>query len=247
MSEILQWLKGPRDYDEGVRLYQSHGFNMMLKQTFIRHGRTRLTEQTLLEEMRKLANLTQEQLTSLGRQPRKKKKASSEAKAAIDKAQRFRKQFPFLSESSCPDVLKVAVSDMFTAFGKYKEAHAALQEVPDDDMERAAALSKETVENYLTDRALWRELEYYRDHGELLGEAPLVRRAIEARSYADLDDIALMGKYNSGKTRLSKARSARKSIDAHDTERLQRNARLISQWTMRLELMREEIERRKKK
>ena len=139
-EEILQWLNGPRSYDQGIDIYQRYGFNLMLKQMFRRSGRTDLTEMTLLEELRKLANLTEAQLKAIkptaalsvavSQQPSTRHSRPT-ATDATKQAIRFRERFPFLNEPSCPDVLKVAVADMFTAYGRYKEAHAKLQTIDD--------------------------------------------------------------------------------------------------------------------
>ena len=257
-EEILAWLQGPRQFEEGVSLYRLHGYNRMLKLMFVRQGRTAATEQILLEEMRRLAGLTVEQLRALPRRAlssvRKKestppavKERQQEASETTTKVIRFRERFPFLSDHSCPDVLKVAVADMFTAYGRYKEAHAALQSMPGDTATaETARLAEEVVENYLQDRQLWAELEHYRDHGELLGQAPQVRRAIEAASIGALSDIDLLRQLQSAKTQQSKARTAVKAA-AGDDERTARAEELLARWTLRRELLEEEAATRKKK
>ena len=48
------------------------------------------------------------------------------APETVTKMIRFREKFTFLNSPDCPDILKILVSDMFTAYGKYKEAFANL-------------------------------------------------------------------------------------------------------------------------
>ena len=54
------------------------------------------------------------------------------APETVTKMIRFREKFTFLNSPDCPDILKILVSDMFTAYGKYKEAFARLEVTPDD-------------------------------------------------------------------------------------------------------------------
>lgn len=257
-EEILAWLQGPRRFEEGVSLYRLHGYNRMLKQMFVRQGRTTATEQILVEEMRRLAGLTVHQLRALPRRALSSASKQKPSTPAVSQKQqvpsetttkmiRFRERFPFLGDPSCPDVLKVVVADMFTAYGRYKEAHAALQSSPDDTVTaETARLAEEVVENYLQDRQLWAELEHYRDHGELLGQAPQVRRAIEAASISTLSDIDLLRQLQSAKTQQSKARTAVKAA-AGDDERTARAEDQLVRWTLRRELLEEEAASRKKK
>ena len=279
-EEILQWLNGPRSYDQGIDIYQRYGFNLMLKQMFRRSGRTDLTEMTLLEELRKLANLTEAQLKAIkptaalsvavSQQPSTRHSRPT-ATDATKQAIRFRERFPFLNEPSCPDVLKVAVADMFTAYGRYKEAHAQLQTIDDAAPDAApdvavpsvavsqqpssqpstpspaAQLSQEVVENYLLDRELWAELEYYRDHGTLLGKAKVVREYIERSDIASMDDMTLLKQLQSAKAQLSKAKAMARKSDAADTATQQKAAAQMERWTIRKQAIEQEIKARKKK
>ena len=279
-EEILQWLNSPRSYDQGVDIYQRYGFNLMLKQMFRRSGRTKLTEMTLIEELRKLANLTENELKtikpvaapSVAVSQQLSSRPSTTVPDATKQAIRFRERFPFLNEPSCPDVLKVAVADMFTAYGRYKEAHAQLQTiddaVPDATITSeavpsvavsqqpssqpatkpsAAQLSQEVVENYLLDRELWAELEYYRDHGTLLGKAKVVREYIERNDIASMDDMTLLKQLQSAKTQLSKAKAMARKNEATDTATQQKAAALTERWTVRKHAIEQEIKARKKK
>ena len=281
-EEILQWLNSPRSYDQGIDIYQRYGFNLMLKQMFRRSGRTKLTEMTLIEELRKLANLTENELkaikpstaqsVALSQQPSTASHTRHTVPDTTKQAIRFRERFPFLNEPSCPDVLKVAVADMFTAYGRYKEAHAQLQTIDDavpdatitsEDVPSvavsqqpssqpatkpsAAQLSQDVVENYLLDRELWAELEYYRDHGTLLGKAKVVREYIERNDIVSMDDMTLLKQLQSAKTQLSKAKAMARKNEATDTATQQKAAAQTERWIIRKHAIEQEIKARKKK
>lgn len=88
---------------------------------------------------------------------------------------RFREKYPFLNAPDCPDELKILVADMFTAYGNYKTAFARLQVLDDAETAEAAAECETIVTEYLKNREIWDELEYYREHGVILGKAAKFR------------------------------------------------------------------------
>ena len=60
---------------------------------------------------------------------------------------------------------------MLTAYDAYKTAHESLFAVKTfEDIHKA---SRDTVENYLENRLIWDELNYYKQHGAVLGKHPI--------------------------------------------------------------------------
>jgi hypothetical protein len=67
--------------------------------------------------------------------------------------------------------LKILVADMLTAYDNYKLAHASLFEVQTrEEIENA---SRQTVEQYLENRLIWKELTHYKETGVILGRHPI--------------------------------------------------------------------------
>lgn len=81
----------------------------------------------------------------------------------------LRNEFPFLAEPGCPEEFKILVADMITAHSRYMKGHDRLFEVANKDNETCFAAARETVENYIDNREMWEELEYYKKTGEILG------------------------------------------------------------------------------
>lgn len=65
-QEIIAYLSGPRNYTEGVRLYERHGHNRMYKRRFALED-TEFTRTLLAEELRKLAGLSEAEFNRLPR------------------------------------------------------------------------------------------------------------------------------------------------------------------------------------
>lgn len=260
-TEIINYLSGPRDYNEGVALYSRYGLNLRLKKQFALN-QTETSREILINELKKLAGLTDEAFSRL---PRKAKPARHEAPAlkntttqiskyqeapeSIKKAARFREKYSFLQEPDCPDELKILVADMFTALAKYKEAHAALQQAGDSaEMSQVAAACKTIVENYLQNNAIWDELNYYKEHGQILGNHPIFHKneVDEAEDLTAMSDVDLMGRLRSAQVQESKQK-AKVAAAKGKKKKNERAEASLAYWSARKEELKAELERRKKK
>lgn len=271
-QEIITYLAGPRNFIQGVELYEKYGINRMLKKSFRRQGETETMKAILLEELRKLAGLSEREFKTIRRnskQPAAVKmeparqeppkmpvkysddlllelaesfgvsveelvssdfrdkvlsmdenadrveeleeeleEAEKRYKAApetVTKMIRFREKFTFLNSPDCPDILKILVSDMFTAYGKYKEAFARLEVTPDDVSSLSTAQEAQAVvENFITNREMWDELEYYRENGKILGKCEKVKSLSVRKGVENLSDIDIQKALNNARANLSK-------------------------------------------
>lgn len=159
----------------------------------------------------------------------------------LQKMINFRKRFPFLNDPKCPDVLKVLVADMFTAYGKYRDAHQQLTQVPDDKM--APELTETVLDNFLEDRAIMAELEYYRDNGQLLGQHPKVAAQGKTDEISSMSDFELAKAMKNAMSNISKCRVIIENGRASDSVIASAKERL-PKWTARKEAIQAEIERR---
>ena len=157
-EKIIAYLSGPRPYREGIALYEEYGLNLMLKASFRRNAETDLLRATLMEELRKLAGIPETAFRTMQRKAAGSPHISSasivvgEIKAeetavnvpvtpVVENVIRFRDRFPFLNSPDCPDVLKILVADMFTAYDLYLKTFRELGELPDDvELEQAKHL-----------------------------------------------------------------------------------------------------------
>lgn len=170
----------------------------------------------------------------------------AEAPDVTRKMIRFRERYPFLNSADCPDVLKILVADMFTAYGEYKTAFVMLQTIPDEDVERAAIECSRLVESYLANREIWDELEHYRRTGQILGKAAKFRELEAVEDLAALSDVELLNKLKSAQVNTSKHKSKmQKAQKAGTTD--DNAAAQYQKWTARKLELEAELERRKKK
>lgn len=170
----------------------------------------------------------------------------AETPEPIKKMIRFREKYPFLNSPDCPDVLKVLVADMFTSYDNYKAAHARLQVLADDEAAAAVADCEKVVTEYLKNREIWDELEYYRENGTILGKAAKFREMETAEDYTKLSEIDLMKKLQSANVNESKHRKAVNTAKEKG-ETNDRAEAALARWSATKKALQEEVARRKKK
>lgn len=170
----------------------------------------------------------------------------AETPEPVRKMIRFREKYPFLNSTDCPDVLKILVADMFTAYGNYKAAHARLQVLGDADSATAAADCETVVTEYLKNREIWDELEYYRENGVILGKAAKFREMEAAEDLTKISDVDLMGQLRSAGVQESKAKKAVEEAKAKKQPNEKAEAAFVK-WSNRKKVLKAEIDRRKKK
>lgn len=170
----------------------------------------------------------------------------AETPETVRKMIRFREKYPFLNSPDCPDVLKVLVADMFTSYDNYKSAHARLQVLADDEAAAAVADCEKVVTEYLKNREIWDELEYYRENGAILGKAAKFREMEAAEDYTQLSEIDLMKKLQSANVNESKHRKAVNTAKEKG-ETNDRAEAALARWSATKKAIQEEVARRKKK
>lgn len=170
----------------------------------------------------------------------------AETPEPVRKMIRFREKYPFLNSPDCPDVLKVLVADMFTSYDNYKSAHARLQILADDETAAAVADCEKVVTEYLKNREIWDELEYYRENGAILGKAAKFREMEAAEDYTQLSEIDLMKKLQSANVNESKHRKAVNTAKEKG-ETNDRAEAALARWSATKKAIQEEVARRKKK
>ena len=269
-KKIITYLEGPRNIAEGIDLVLAYSRNAPLLRTLQRHRQVspsaifeelrKLAGLTpfAFAIMKRYAKRPPEEdptangsnFTILGTDerpypsqqapapPSPSEPADKPVSDTLQKMINFRKRFPFLNDPKCPDVLKVLVADMFTAYGKMRDAHQQLTQVPDDKM--APELTETVLDNFLEDRAIMAELEYYRDNGQLLGKHPKVAAKGKTDEISSMSDFELAKALKNAMSNVSKASLAIQ----RNPDKVEDNKARLAKWTARKEAIQAEIDRR---
>jgi transcriptional regulator with XRE-family HTH domain len=132
---IITYLSGPRNYNEGVALYQRYGSNLRLKRQFAVTS-TSFSKELLYDELRKLAGLTEAEYKNLPRLAAQKKVVATETVA--DKETKAKDDEDVLVELARN--LGVTVDDLVSP--EFQERVLALPEVEN----RIAEITEELEE-----------------------------------------------------------------------------------------------------
>ena len=168
--------------------------------------------------------------------------AYAQVPETIKKVIRIREKYPFLRSQDCPEEFKIMVADMFTAYDNYREAYTLLSDKNSKD--ENLQLVQAVVENYLANRAMWEELDYYLEKGEILGNLPIFELLNLRKEISALSDMDLMKKLNTTKPNITKSKKAIET--AKNAEEKAEAEKRMQKWQQVKEEVEAEIERRKK-
>ena len=104
---------------------------------------------------------------------------------------KFRDDFPFLRDPNCPPELKILAADKITAHDCYIRAHERLFDCT--TLDECYTTAREAIENFIENRAIFQELDYYREHGAVLGKHRIfeyLRRRQQLREMNIVDLLA---------------------------------------------------------
>lgn len=114
---------------------------------------------------------------------------STEVVVFKEKSKSFREEFPFLNQPDCPIELEALASRKFAKYHDYIKLHPRLRECR--SLEECAKVSRDLLDSYIENRAIWSELNYYQQHKTILGKHPIFaafarRKNLLAMSVKDL-------------------------------------------------------------
>ena len=229
-TEITNYLKADRTYNSGVKLFMKFGKSASFKQVLNRQSFTDYTHGVLLEQLRLLAGIPEQEFKSIIAKPvtlaakqevielQAAKNAeplvpvTAEEKAAfiseipeqVRKAIRLRDEFPFLASPDCPDEFKILVHDMINAYSDYVDGHKRLFEATTG--EELQEIAAGVVEDYLENHLIWDELNHFKATGKILGKHEIFAttdRMLEIRNMSTAEHTKL---HNNLKSNISKTK-----------------------------------------
>jgi hypothetical protein len=103
---------------------------------------------------------------------------------------RFRDDFPFLRDPDCPSELKILAADKITAHDKYLRAHERLFDCT--TLEECFSTAREAIDNFMENRAIFTELDYYREHRSILGKHRIFEYLRRFRKLKNSNIVELM-------------------------------------------------------
>lgn len=158
-DKVVNWLKNGANAQDGVPLMEQAGANRLTLR-IIRANPT-ANKRLMVEFLTKRYNITDDYTVAI-RQPEY---------VVQKKTPRFREEFPFLNDPKCPIELQALASRKFGSYYSYIDLHKKLRDCT--TLGECADVSRQLIDSYLDNRAIYAELEYFRKHRALLGKHPI--------------------------------------------------------------------------
>lgn len=83
----------------------------------------------------------------------------------------FRDDFPFLNDPDCPVQLEALASRKITRYHEYVKLHSQLRFC--QNLQQCSLLCGQVINSFIENRAIYAELNYYKEHHALLGKHPI--------------------------------------------------------------------------
>jgi hypothetical protein len=191
-NEIINYLKTDRSFASGAKLYHKLGHNLALIKKFNLQGESKSNLDMLHYQLWKLTGLPEKEFNEIMMKPVEKSQISNDKTQKVTEPSevpnteqqttnpeqiisvaeaikfKLREEFPFLSDKSCPDAFKILVADMMTAHENYVKAHEELFNITNE--QDAFDAADKLINNYLDNQEIWKELNYYKNTGTVLGK-----------------------------------------------------------------------------
>lgn len=106
----------------------------------------------------------------------------------------FRSEWPYLSNPTCPPQLKALAADKISCWERYTEAHKQLFDC--SSLDECYQVAHTLIENFKENRQIHEELDYYKQHGTVLGLHRIFEQYKRFDELRGLKPIELFKLYN---------------------------------------------------
>ncbi|WP_378186884.1 hypothetical protein ACE939_00865 [Aquimarina sp. W85] len=163
------------------------------------------------------------------------------APAEVKNTIRLYEQFPFLRWKNCPDVFKILVANMITAYSEYRAAHSSLFEKA--KQEELAAIAATVKDNYIENKLIWDELEYYQENQQILGKHEIFTKQNLATEISEISTEELSKKISNIKTNVSRNKKKATDKQRSDADR-EKSQELLEKYELELTVAEQELAKR---
>jgi hypothetical protein len=190
-EKVSEWLKSGCSWNDGLALMPDKGHLVHFKLVCRRQGPLKSNRRMMEYQLCRMAGINAKEAEKLKLQYKAESKTavhiSTEAIHVSTEAvhidavvtrrnndrKRLRDQFPFLSDPNCPNVFKILANDKMTAYYNYLDSHPKLRTSQSEG--ELLQNCKDVVENWLNNRLIFEEFEYYQKRKKVLGKHPIFK------------------------------------------------------------------------
>jgi len=189
-NKVIQWLRDGSNFQEGLSILPREGVLDNLARLCSLQGETKSNKEMLEYQLCKYVGIHEKE--ALKFKSKKTTAAAPKIKITIDADQlkvkkhtivkesinvvpKLRDEFPFLNAKDCPDELKILVADKITSYKKYVDTRAKIDNGEFNNETELFNLSKESVDSYIENQLIYKELNHYAKTGKLLMKHPIFK------------------------------------------------------------------------
>lgn len=167
----------------------------------------------------------------------------SDASIEVKEGLSLREEFPFLGKEDCPDEFKILVADKLTAYEKFLEARAEMKDALGSNFnaDELFEIAKKAVENFELNKEIYAELDYYKEHGTILGEHKIFAEKVLEQTVNAYSTVELTKRQKNLRSYIS--RDSKKLDKMDEGEDKNAFAAKISEWEKELALIDARIEK----
>lgn len=181
-THIHNWILGGADLEVGIRLFMDHiKANSCITRIISKNPKSHA-------QVVKLALLRKANLP-LDLAIKTKKEESQNVKKEIPN---IRSQWPFLADQDCPPELKLLISDKITAYRNCVQEYDNMTNAstPQEQLSAVSTL----VNNFIENHKIYKELKYYKDNKQILGNHPIFEQYGRLKDLRKLKTLELVKK-----------------------------------------------------
>lgn len=168
---VLEWIRAGAEVQSGLLLFSQCSRNTRIP-VMVRRNPTKYRP-LLLQRLCEAAGIEPPQMEP----------------APIER-RRFRDDFPFLREPDCPAELKILAADKITAHERYLHAHDRLFDCT--TLDECYRTAQEAIATFQENRAIFAELDYYREHRSVLGKHRIFEHIQRLRTFEKMGIVELI-------------------------------------------------------
>lgn len=173
MNEVDRWIISGAEVTQGLRLLEKYEPRCSHLAEMVRRAPGRF-RQRLVDALSPFADNPHATVPGTG----------------VARPSRFREQWPFLSDPSCPMELKVLAADKITAYEVMTSLHEKLYDC--SSREESFETAKNLLNFYRQNSLISAEFAYYKEHGRLLGNHPIFAHRQKLEQYMKMDIVTLI-------------------------------------------------------
>lgn len=214
---VVTWIRSGAPLDKGVSLYAALPFRQSILNELRKYPVG--NEEKLIDEMCRLMEMPKvkfhaiikeyhgkrqsenKRISNTGSENTRSKsvgrslQSSREEQSVIPRKNNrsFRNDWPFLSRPECPPQLKALAADKISCWERYTAAHKKMFDC--SSVEECHQVAHQLMENFKENRVIHDELEYYKQHGAILGQHPIWKQYDRFKDLREKNVIELVRLY----------------------------------------------------